>query len=119
MPYRPSGNRSMHSPAPRTPAPETSRVTASRAMPTHAARRRVTASLLDDRHQTTLRFHLWRESRGDSLDHLIRPLQERRRDRQAEGLGRLEVDEELERPDSYSPVMFGDVQGSALLPRRS
>ena len=26
------------------------------------------------------------------LDHLIRPLQERRRDRQAEGLGGLEVD---------------------------
>src|SRR5438876_3241671 len=34
---------------------------------------------------------------GDpSLDHLIRPLQERRRDRQAEGLGGLEVDDELE-----------------------
>src|SRR6266481_6720411 len=30
------------------------------------------------------------------LDHLIRPLQERRRDRQAEGLGGLEVDDELE-----------------------
>jgi len=28
-----------------------------------------------------------------SLDHLIRPLQERRRDRQAEGLGGLEVDD--------------------------
>ena len=27
------------------------------------------------------------------LDHLIRPLQERRRDRQAEGLGGLEVDD--------------------------
>src|SRR6266851_796904 len=31
-----------------------------------------------------------------SLDHLIRPLQERRRDRQAEGLGGLEVDHQLE-----------------------
>ena len=31
-----------------------------------------------------------------SLDHLIRPLQERRRDRQAEGLGGLEVDDQLE-----------------------
>jgi hypothetical protein len=30
------------------------------------------------------------------LDHLIRPLQERRRDRQAEGLGGLEVDEQFE-----------------------
>ena len=30
-----------------------------------------------------------------SLDHLIRPLQERRRDRQAERLGRLEVDDQL------------------------
>ena len=33
---------------------------------------------------------------GPSLDHLIRPLQERRRDGQAEGLGGLEVDDELE-----------------------
>ena len=31
------------------------------------------------------------------LDHLIRPLQERRRDRQTEGLGGLEVDDQLER----------------------
>src|SRR6476661_8258013 len=31
-----------------------------------------------------------------SLDDLIRPLQERRRDRQAEGLGGLEVDDQLE-----------------------
>ena len=30
------------------------------------------------------------------LDHLIRPLQECRRDRQAEGLGGLAVDDELE-----------------------
>jgi len=31
-----------------------------------------------------------------SLDHLIRPLQERRRDREAEGPGGLEVDHQLE-----------------------
>ena len=31
-----------------------------------------------------------------SLDDLIRPLEERRRDRQAEGLGGLEVDDQLE-----------------------
>jgi hypothetical protein len=30
------------------------------------------------------------------FDHLIRPLQQRRRDRQAEGLGGLEVDDEFE-----------------------
>jgi hypothetical protein len=30
------------------------------------------------------------------LDHLIRPLQERRRDRQAKRLGGLEVDHQLE-----------------------
>src|SRR5258705_12454086 len=30
------------------------------------------------------------------IDHLIRPLQERRRNRQAEGLGRLEVDHQFE-----------------------
>src|SRR5215831_8687781 len=29
------------------------------------------------------------------LNHLVRPLQQRRRDREPEGLGRLEVDEEL------------------------
>src|SRR5216683_3153549 len=33
---------------------------------------------------------------GSSLDHPIRPLQERRRDRQAEGLGGLEVDDQVE-----------------------
>ena len=33
---------------------------------------------------------------GPLLDHLIRPLQERRRDREAEGLGGLEVDDQLE-----------------------
>jgi hypothetical protein len=31
-----------------------------------------------------------------SLDHLVRPQQHRRRDRQAERLGGLEVDDELE-----------------------
>src|SRR6266478_7186537 len=30
------------------------------------------------------------------IDHLIRPLQERRREREAEGLGGLEVDDQLE-----------------------
>src|SRR5258706_11527829 len=30
------------------------------------------------------------------IDHLVCPLQERRRDRQAEGLGGLQVDDELE-----------------------
>ncbi len=30
------------------------------------------------------------------IDHLVRPLQERRRDRQAEGFGGLEVDDQLE-----------------------
>ena len=30
------------------------------------------------------------------LDHLIRPLQERRRHREAEGLGGLEVDDQVE-----------------------
>src|SRR6266404_5181887 len=34
--------------------------------------------------------------RGGLLDHLIRPLQERRGDRQAEGFGGLEVDNQLE-----------------------
>ena len=33
---------------------------------------------------------------GLSFDHLIRPLQERRRDRESEGLGGLEVDHQLE-----------------------
>jgi len=39
------------------------------------------------------------QSRADSLqllDHLIRPLQERRRERQTEGLGGLEIDDQLE-----------------------
>jgi hypothetical protein len=30
------------------------------------------------------------------LDHVVRPLQQRRRDREAEGPGRLEVDHQLE-----------------------
>ena len=34
--------------------------------------------------------------RADSLYDLIRPRQQRRRDRQAEGLGGLEVDDQLE-----------------------
>ena len=33
---------------------------------------------------------------GPSFDHLIRPLEKRRWDRQAERLGGLEVDDELE-----------------------
>ena len=33
---------------------------------------------------------------GASLDHVIRPLQERLRDLQPEGLGGLEVDDQLE-----------------------
>jgi hypothetical protein len=33
---------------------------------------------------------------GRSLDDLIRPQQQRRRDREAERLGRLEVDDQLE-----------------------
>src|SRR5262245_51442455 len=33
---------------------------------------------------------------GRSFDHLIRPRQQRRRDREAEGLGGLDVDDELE-----------------------
>jgi hypothetical protein len=37
-----------------------------------------------------------RSRRGFSLDHLIRPLQERRRDRQPESLGGPEVDDEFE-----------------------
>jgi hypothetical protein len=55
-----------------------------------------------------------------SLNHLIRPLQERRRDRQTERLGGLEVDEELELggllyrevggPDAFEDLV--DVQGS-------
>ncbi len=39
------------------------------------------------------------------IDHLIRPLQKGRRDRQAEGLGGLEVDDELE-PDAQRGGSF-------------
>jgi hypothetical protein len=41
------------------------------------------------------------------LDHLIRPLQERRRNRQAEGLGRLEVDDKVE----LRRLQDGDIGG--------
>ena len=37
---------------------------------------------------------------GVSLDHLIRPQQERLGDRQAKGFGRLEVDDQFERGGS-------------------
>ena len=37
-----------------------------------------------------------RNMRGPSLNHLIRPLQKRWRDRQADGLGGLEVDDQFE-----------------------
>ncbi len=37
-----------------------------------------------------------RNARRSSLDHLVRPRQQRRRDRQAEGLRGLEVDDQLE-----------------------
>jgi hypothetical protein len=43
----------------------------------------------------------------DSLDHLIRPLEERRRDRQTEGVGSLEVDNEFE----LRRLFDGDVTG--------
>src|SRR5438445_10264822 len=42
-----------------------------------------------------------------SLDHLIRPLQERRRDRQAEGLGGLEIEEQFE----FGGLLKGKVGG--------
>ena len=56
----------------------------------------------------------WRSSEphtGRSLDHLIRPQQERRRDRQAEGFGGLEVDDELKRRRFFD----GQVTGSSAL----
>ena len=46
-----------------------------------------------------------------SLDHLIRPLQERRRDRQAERLGGLEVDHQLE----LRRLLDGQVAGLGAL----
>ena len=39
---------------------------------------------------------VWPSTKHGLFDHLIRPLQERRRDRQAEGLRGLEVDDQLE-----------------------
>src|ERR1700730_10465866 len=45
------------------------------------------------------------------LDHLIRPLQERRRDREAEGLGGLEVDHQLE----LGRLLDGEVAGLRAL----
>src|SRR5258707_15544723 len=48
---------------------------------------------------------------GPSLDHLIRPLQERRWNRQAEGLGGLEVDDQLE----LRRLLDGQVAGFCTL----
>jgi hypothetical protein len=48
-----------------------------------------------------------RHSAGALLDHLIRPLQERRRDRQAEGLRGLEVDDQLK----LGRLLDGEVAG--------
>src|SRR5262249_17629540 len=45
------------------------------------------------------------------FDHLVRPPQHRRRDRQAEGLGRLEVDHELE----LQRLRHGQVAGPCSL----
>src|SRR6266478_2659044 len=45
------------------------------------------------------------------IDHLIRPLQERRRDRQAEGLGGLRVDDQLE----LGRLLYGQVAGLGAL----
>ena len=42
-----------------------------------------------------------------SFNHLIRPLQERLRDRQAEGLGSFEVDDQLE----LGGLLDGEVAG--------
>jgi hypothetical protein len=50
--------------------------------------------------------------RSDPLfNHLIRPLQERRRDRQTEGLGGLEVDHEFE----LRRLLDGQVGGPGAL----
>src|SRR6266851_727082 len=62
---------------------------------------------------------------GPSLDYLIRPLQERRGDRQAEGLGGLQVDDQLELGGLLDRQVSGigalenlvDVDGRSL-PRR-
>src|ERR1700730_717069 len=48
---------------------------------------------------------------GPLLDHMIRPLQERRRDRQAEGFGGLEVDDQLE----LGGLLNGQVAGLGAL----
>src|SRR5688572_9761997 len=45
---------------------------------------------------------------GSSLDHLVRPQQQRRRDRQIEGLGGLEIDDQLE----LGGLLDGQVSGS-------
>src|SRR3977135_1363720 len=45
------------------------------------------------------------------LDHLIRSLQQRRRDRQAEGFGGLEVDNKLE----LGRLLHGEVRGLGAL----
>jgi hypothetical protein len=57
------------------------------------------------------------------LDHLIRPLEERRRDRQAESLGGLEVDHQLELRGLFNGQVAGprtlqyfvDILGSASI----
>jgi hypothetical protein len=51
------------------------------------------------------------------FDHLIRPLEERRRDRQAEGLGGLEIDDQLELGGlrlscDWSPGIISKASGS-------
>src|ERR1700681_2883600 len=56
-------------------------------------------------------LHLRKEVFVPSLDDLIRPLQERRRDRQAEGLGGLEVDDQLE----LRGLLNGQVAGVGAL----
>src|SRR5713101_8460984 len=60
-----------------------------------------------------------------SFDHLIRPLQQRLRDRQAEGLGGLEVDHQLEpcrlfyRQIRWFPTSQDLVYKGCPLPRNS
>jgi hypothetical protein len=48
---------------------------------------------------------------GPSLDHLVRPLQEGRRDRQAEGFGGLEVQYQLE----LRRLLDGEIAGLRTL----
>jgi hypothetical protein len=45
------------------------------------------------------------------LDHLIRPRQQRRRDREAEGLGGLEIDDEFERRGLLDREVGGGARG--------